>query len=126
MNLDDDSYKQTLGQYSGCLFDVCLFWDLLHCLEPTQLGALNEALKPYLYSATLGHSICHICGGKSGKDAAWDYRIAAIGQLELIQSTPKQYRPWSQHEFVSLFDSFSIKEDVLSRDGSLELLLQAD
>ena len=29
-----DSYRDSLAEYSDDLFDVCLFWDFLHRLEP--------------------------------------------------------------------------------------------
>lgn len=124
LNLDDESYKHRLGDYSGSLFDVCLFWDLLHCLEPDQLHELNEALRPYLYSETVGYSICNVCNVVDA--GSWEYRIADMNHLEVIASQAKHYRDWSQTEFSTVFDCFSIKEDRLTREGSLEMLLQAD
>ena len=127
LNLENESYKQRLADYSGALFDVCLFWDLLHCLTPTQLSELSDAIRPYIYSDTIGHSICNVCDlSESAGKQSWDYRICGSNRLDMVPSKHKAYRTWSQQEFRETFDSFTIKQDQLTRDGCLELLLKAD
>lgn len=117
----DTSYEQNLGDYSGALFDVCLFWDFLQSLEPEKLSALSDALTPYVYSGTIGYSICNVSPQRLSHRCS--YRIRSEDELELVPSQHKRFREWSQKEFADHFDSFRIEQDVLSHDGHLELLL---
>ena len=76
-----------LAEYEGVVFDVCLFWDLLHRLDGDQLRELNEALVPFTYSATKLHSLCRFA---EGGDAV-DYRIRGIDQLEYVRPDPSLF-----------------------------------
>ena len=124
--LDDeaetDSYEKALSAYSGVLFDVCLFWDLLHRLNADQLAALSTALAPHIFSATKIHSICTL----SDADGMWDYRIRGIDQLEKVSGKPRSYQPWSHTDFAEQFSCARTIADRQSQDGCLEMLLETE
>lgn len=116
------AYVDLFNDYEGVLFDVILFWDLLHRLDGDSLAALSDALRPCLYSQTKVHSICHY----APSEAREAYRINGRDQLQVTNAKPMAYRPWSQAAFSREFDCMRIVDDTLTPNGRLELLLQAD
>ena len=123
-NAEDGDYVEQLATYEESLFDVCLFWDLLHCLDRERLAALNDALRPYVYSQTKGYSVCDLSAAATRGRSA--YKILDTDELEVVSSSPKPLRDWSYCEFVRTFDSFRVEEDCLNEHGHLELLLHAE
>ncbi len=116
---EPDAFTAALDDYAGVLFDVCLFWDLLHRLDAHQLRTLSEALVPFTYSATRVHSLCRF----SATDNAVDYRIRGADQLEAVRSKPRSYQSWSYTDFGENFPGFSIAADLHAPDGRVEMLL---
>ena len=115
---DPQAISKTLDSYTGELFDVCLFWDLLHQLSGPQLELLSNALEPYIYSGTQVHSIVNLMRPTER------YRIRGPDQFEVINGKAREYHPWSFTQFAKHFHCFQITRDELREDGQLEMLLE--
>ena len=113
--------KAAFDAHGEVLFDVCLFWDLLHRLNDAQLAALSAALETHIFSETKMHSICNF-----SEVDGWDYRIRGISQLEKIRSKPKGYLDWSFTRLAEQFPCARVVADQHAADGCLEMLLQTE
>ncbi|NKB96903.1 MAG: hypothetical protein GKR90_00165 [Pseudomonadales bacterium] len=111
---------EVFAEYTGELFDVCLFWDLLHRLDHEQLNELSDALEPYVYSGTRAHALVNL------SNPSERYRIRAEDQLEVDLSTPHDYRTNSLTALRQHFSCLQTLDDRFRCDGRLELLLGTD
>lgn len=118
-----NTFARMLAEYKDTLFDVCLFWDLLHRLDAPALRGLSNALRPYLYSESRGYGVCQLLATDQQR---YTYRIANIGQLSVLPTQAPPVLGWSQTEFAQHFDCFKIVDDALSDTGRHEILLEAD
>lgn len=117
-----ESFAHALNDYQDELFDICLFWDLLHRMDAPARRGFSHALRPYLYSNSRGYGICQLYPGKKSVS----YRMRNATELEVAPGPAALPGSWSQSELAEQFDCFSIVQDTLSPQGRLEYLMQAD
>ncbi|MGK0223197.1 MAG: hypothetical protein ACI9ON_002440 [Limisphaerales bacterium] len=118
--------RTTLSEYSGELFDICLFWDLLHCLSAAQLAVLSDALEPYIYSETRVHTLANLV------DPGEHYCVRGANQLSPIRGRgrgkargqPTDYATRSITELDEHFSCFQLTTDEYHADGRLEMVLE--
>jgi hypothetical protein len=112
-------FAQALEPYAGTLFDVCLFWELLHVLEAPLLAGLSNALRPYVYSRTKGYAVCEL--------RADEPRIFRLLDRQTLRVLPgvTPIAECSLTQLAQQFNCFSLFNDCVSGDR-LELLLLAD
>ena len=119
---DVEAIAAALDDYHNVIFDVCLFWDVLHRLDGPQLSTLSMTLEPHIYSATKMHSICTY----TEPDNVHEFRICGRDQFETVPGKPREYKKWSFTQFAKLFPCARIVADQQYPDGRLEMLLQTE
>ncbi len=112
-----DSFSTPFGQYTGTLFDLCLFWDLLYRLLPTQLEDLSRTLEGFIYSKTRVHSIANL------SQTSERFRIHGDNQFKVVKGTQQSYPTRSITAIAQHFHCLSIEADLHRDDGRLELVL---
>lgn len=112
-----DGIAAVFAEYSGELFDVCLFWDLLHRLSPAQLSQLSNELEPYIYSRTQAHTLVNPAASES-------YRLRGVNQLAVTPGAGHEYPTRSLTRLLQHFQCFEILTDEFRTDGRLEMVLQ--
>ena len=119
---DVETLASALDDYHDVVFDVCLFWDVLHRLDGPQLSTLSMTLEPHIYSETAMHSICRF----TEAEKATEFRIAGKDQVESFSTKPRKYQKWSYTQFANLFPCARVIADQQFPDGRLEMLLKTE
>ena len=102
--------------------DVCLFWDVLHCLPLPLLQGIGDALHPYLAPGCRAYAF-----GALHNDGDWQHNTYGIIDHEHLRLTPQaplpSYHVHSQQSLTEHLPGFQIARGTLLLTGRLELLL---
>ena len=126
--LDAESAAVQLTEYlqlpADVVFDICLFWDLLHRADLPLLRGLSLALAPHMNEHTLGYGFATLHRQSLEPSR---YGIRASDQLEIRPlDTARRFFPHTQQQISEHFTDLSIQRATLLKAGYLELLLAYD
>ena len=123
--IDVEDAKESITEYlqlpAGVVFDVCLFWDTLHCAQLTVHQGLSSALQPHIQNNTLGYGF-----GTLYAQSLNHTRYGIWDQDHLAVYPPKlegQFSAYSRRELSEHFEHLTIQREGFLQGGRLELLL---
>jgi hypothetical protein len=106
-------------------FDLCLFWDGLNQLDPQQLAAFSQVLKPHLHANTQGYAFA--VHNRNQSLAQRQYGILSAGELSYLPASRrgKLNNPHTQTTLNQYMSGMKVNRSVLHGDGRLEVALKA-
>lgn len=126
-----ETFRRYLALPKDLVFDVCLFWDAFHHLNPAILEGLSLALAPHFDERTLGYGFGSLhAGARAGQthhgrpSERYRYGILKGSHLLLRPDTSSgPYHAYTQQQIAEHFGALTIQRATLLQEGRLELLL---
>lgn len=108
-------------------YDICLFWDLFRCMDPTALPALGRALAELVSKETLAHAFLSHGRSQIGQGVA--ARCFAIVNHSRARHRPCTHRHLvphnvSQRDVLEKLGCFETDKSRLLQGGLLEVVMQ--
>jgi len=124
-----NALRHTLGITAGDRYDICLFWDLFHYLEPSVLRLFGAALAPAITDTTLAHGFLWHGRGQASRTASPSprrYGILSGSRMSLKSCQRGLPAIWahSQRGAGESLGCFRVDKSRLLQGGLLEVVFQ--